>query len=167
MVVSAMQDNPYSRSLEARVLSATPLELVVILYDGAIDAVRAAREHLASKNIHARGRAVSKAVSILLELSRSLNFEAGDRELSQRLAGVYWFMRSSLLEANFRQTDDGLATTERLLVSLREAWVAVSVQATAVSAASSAAPETPVSAASAFPWGIISEAMPPSRCWSA
>src|SRR5580658_6251130 len=101
MVVSAMQENPYSKSLEARVLSATPLELVVILYDEAIQAVRAARTHLASKNIHARGRAVSKAVSILLELSRSLNFEAGDRELSKRLAGVYEFMRSSLLAANF------------------------------------------------------------------
>jgi flagellar secretion chaperone FliS len=163
MVVSAMQENPYSQSLEARVLSATPMELVVILYDEAIQAVRAARTHLASKNFHARGRAVSKAVSILLELSRSLNFEAGDRELSKRLAGVYEFMRSSLLEANFRQTEDGLATTERLLVSLREAWFAVSAQPSS----SSSAPETPVTAAPAFPWGVIGDAMSPSRCWSA
>lgn len=163
MVVSAMQDNPYAKSLEARVLSATPLELVVILYDEAINAVRAARTHLASKNIHARGRAVSKAVSILLELNRSLNFEAGGGELSKRLAGVYGFMRSSLLEANFRQTDDGLETTERLLVSLRDAWFAVSAQPSPSSDVPSAAHETPP----AFPWGVISEAMSPSRCWSA
>jgi flagellar protein FliS len=162
-----MQDNPYSKSLEARILSATPLELVVILYDEAINAVRAARAHLASKNILARGRAVSKAVSILIELSRSLNFDAGDGELSKRLAGVYAFMRSSLLDANLRQTDDGLATTERLLVSLREAWFAVSAQPSSISAAPSAAPETPVTTAPAFPWGVISEAMSPSRCWNA
>jgi len=164
MVVSAMQDNPYAKSLEARVLSATPLELVVILYDEAINSVRAARAHLASKNIHARGRAVSKAVSILIELNRSLNFEAGG-DLSKRLAGVYGFMRSSLLEANFHQTDDGLATTERLLVSLREAWFTVSAQPTSSSDVLSAS-ETPVTAPS-FPWGAISEAMSPSRCWSA
>jgi flagellar secretion chaperone FliS len=166
MVVSAMQDNPYAKSLEARVLSATPLELVVILYDEAINAVRAARAHLASKNIHARGRAVSKAVSILLELSRSLNFEAGG-ELSKRLSGVYKFMRSSLLEANYHQTDDGLATTERLLVSLREAWFAVSAEPSSASAAPSVAAETAATAAPTLPWGVIGETMSTSRCWSA
>lgn len=164
MVVSAMQNNnPYAKSLEARVLSATPLELVVILYDEAINAVRAARANLASGNIHARGRAVSKAVSILLELTRSLNFEASGGELSRRLAGVYSFMRSSLTEANFRQTDDGFATTERLLVSLREAWYAVSAQPQSISTA----PETRVDAAPPFPWSVIGEAVSASRCWSA
>jgi flagellar protein FliS len=165
MVFSNMMDNPYSNSLEARVLSATPLELVVILYDGAIDAVRAARGHLASGNIRARCRSVSKAVGILIELSQSLNFEAGG-DLSKRLAGLYQFMRSNLLEANFRQADDGLAATERLLISLREAWFTVSAQAPAISAL----PEIPQAVEQAFPWGVVAEirdAGSASRCWSA
>jgi flagellar protein FliS len=155
-----MLNNPYSGSLEARVFSATPLELVVMLYDGAIDAVRAARTHLAAGEIRARSRAVTKALKILIELSQSLNFEA-DRELSKRLAGVYGFMRSSLMEANFRQTDEGLATTERLLVSLREAWFQVSAQTPSVSAVSETV-EAPN-----FPWAAIGESTLPSRCWSA
>lgn len=158
-----MLDNPYKDSLEVRVLSATRLELVVMLYDGAIDAVRAARGCLASGEIRARSRAVTKAVSILIELSRSLNFEAGG-DLSKRLAGLYDFMQRSLLEANFRQTDEGLAITERLLVSLREAWVAVSSQTPAV-------PEVPETAtpapAAALPWGAMGEIAPPVRYWSA
>jgi flagellar protein FliS len=104
-------------------------------------------------------------VNIILELTRSLNFQAGG-ELSKRLAGVYAFMRSSLLEANFRQTDDGLATTERLLVSLRDAWAAVSAQPQSISTV----PETAVAAAPAFPWSVIGEigeAVSASRCWSA
>jgi flagellar secretion chaperone FliS len=120
-----MLDNPYADSLETRISSATPLELVTILYDGAIDAVRAARGHLASREIHLRSKAITKAVNILIELSRSLNLEAGG-ELSKRLAGLYDFMQRSLLEANFRQTDEELATTERLLVALREAWATLS-----------------------------------------
>ena len=147
---------------------------MVILYDAAIDAVRAARMHLAAGEIRSRSRAVSKAVNILLELGRSLNFEAGDRELSERLAGVYGFMRSSLLEANFRQTDDGLATTERLLVSLREAWFAVSAQPSSSPSSDSVislrARDQQAAAAPAFPWGRfaeVGETMSPSRCWSA
>lgn len=154
MVVGAMQNNPYSKSLEARVLAATPLELVVILYDEAIQAVRAARGHLVAGNIRQRSRAVSKAISILIELSRSLNFEAGG-ELSRRLAGVYGFMRNSLMEANFRQTDDGLATTENLLISLREAWMTVSVQS------------EPANRPTGFPWGTVHDGQPESRSWSA
>ena len=162
MVFSAMLDNPYAKSLEARILSATPLELVVILYDEAINAVRTARGHLAAGNIHARGRAVSKAITILIELDRSLNFDA-DPELSKRLAGLYAFMRSSLTEANFRQTDDGLATSERLLVSLRDAWFTISRQpATASSSIGIPAVEN-----AAFMPGAITETVPVSRSWSA
>lgn len=161
MVCSAMLDNVYSKSLEARILSANPLELVVILYDEAITAVRAARRHLAEGNIRARSRSVSRAVGILIELARSLNFEAGG-ELSHRLAGIYAFMRSSLLEANFRQTDEGLAVTERLLVSLREAWHTLSGQASSDSSTENRIVNDP-----AFPWREIAETVSASRSWSA
>lgn len=162
MVFSAMKENPYAKSLEARILAATPLELVVILYDEAINAVRAARAHLAAGNIRARSRSVSKVISILIELDRSLNFEAGG-ELSKRLAGIYAFMRSSLTEANVRQTDEGLATTERLLVSLREAWFTVSSQ----SAPAPTSTEAPALENAAFQWGAMAETVSATRSWSA
>ena len=157
-----MQNNPYANSLETRILSATPLELVVILYDEAIDAVRAARGHLAAGNIRARSRSISRATCILIELERSLNLEAGG-ELSRRLAGVYYFMRSSLTEANVRQSDEGLAATEKLLLSLREAWGAIAGQSTPVPSGgephSSGHPE--------LAWGALNETIAASRSWSA
>lgn len=122
-----MYENPYGTSLEARVLAATPLELVALLYDGAVEAVQAARRHLAQGNIVERGRAVAKAVKILTELYHSLNRQPAD-ELSKRLAGLYDYMQRTLLDANFRQTDEGFAETERLLKTLREAWAQVSSQ---------------------------------------
>jgi len=54
-----------------------------------------------------------------------------------------------------------LATTETLLVSLRDAWSQVSSQ-------SSSSFETPeMVTASAFPWGVVGESALPSRSWSA
>ena len=116
-----MLNNPYEDSLEIRVLSATPLGLVTLLYEGAIAAVRAARGHLSNSEIRARSRAVTKAVKILIELDNSLNHDA-DREMCARLSGLYAYMRQTLLEANYHQTEDGLITVEKLLVSLGESW---------------------------------------------
>jgi flagellar protein FliS len=119
-----MNENPYASSLETRILSATPMELVNMLYRAAIEAVQAARAHLNSGDIIHRGRSVSQAVAILTELSGSLNHEKGG-EVSTRLAAMYDFLQRTLLDANFRQADDGLAKAEALLITLSEAWYAL------------------------------------------
>lgn len=119
-----MVDNPYRDSLEMRVLSASPLELVVMLYDAALENIRTARACLESGEIRRRSLAVSKAVAILMELRRSLNFSV-DMELTTRLASVYDFARNSLLESNYKQARGGLDEAERVLLPLREAWVTI------------------------------------------
>lgn len=155
-----MASNPYLNSLEVRVLSATRLELVVILYDAAIEAVQRARRNLASGDIMPRSRAVGKALSILIELSRSLNPEAGD--LSHRLRGVYDFMQKSLLDANFHQTDDGFEVVERLLLSIREAWAKI-----ATPQSSEATPAGQPSDVSMPPAFVCAEPPAMARLWSA
>lgn len=119
-----MYENPYASSLETKILSANPMELVKLLYQAAIEAVQAARQHLTRGQIFERGRSVIKAVEILTELSGSLDHEKGG-ELSTRLAALYDYLQRILLDANFRQADDGLATAEMLLKTLNEAWSAI------------------------------------------
>jgi flagellar protein FliS len=116
-----MYDNPYGSSIETRVLAATPMELIEILFDAAVESVMEARRHLAEGRIAERGRAVTKAVEILNELSRSLDHSAGG-ELSARLASLYDYIAQRLLDANFRQADDGMAEAESLLRTLLEGW---------------------------------------------
>jgi flagellar protein FliS len=116
-----MYENPYVDSLEIQVYSATPLELVRMLFDAAVNSVRAARRHLAEGNIAERSRAVTKTYRILAELYGSLDRERGGA-LSTRLSGLYDYMQRRLLEANFQQTDEGLAEVEKLLLPLQEAW---------------------------------------------
>lgn len=127
--------HPYGSSyLETRILSATPLELVAILYENALEAVRDARHYLAAGDIRQRGRAVGRAQEIVAELSSSLDHNAGG-ELSARLAALYDFIQQNLIDANFRQDEEGLKTAESLLATLQEAWTAILAKSTVDSVA--------------------------------
>lgn len=107
--------------LESRIMSADPLELVSLLYQGAIDSVRDARKYLAQEDIPARGKAIAKATDILIELEASLNHKAGG-SISRRLADMYQYMTLRLLEANIRRDDAILAEVQSLLATMAEAW---------------------------------------------
>lgn len=116
--------------LESRVLSADPLELVRMLYQAAIQAVEDARRHLASRDIAARARAISKANTILTELTVSLDHERGG-EVSRGLLRLYDYIGRQLIDANFRQADEPLVEVIGLLTTLAEGWKGVGAAATA------------------------------------
>ena len=111
----------YQTYLDHEVLTANPVRLVELLYRGALDSIASARRHLASGNIRARSKAISQAMEIITELSRSLNRNAGG-ELSETLAELYAYTETLLIDANSRQADPPLAEAERLLSTLAEAW---------------------------------------------
>ena len=111
----------YENNLEAEVMSAGPVRLVEMLCRGALDATAAARCYLLAGDIPARSRQITKAQAILTELSASLDRERGG-VIAERLAGLYAYMLQRLAEGNFRQVDEPLAETERLLRTLTEAW---------------------------------------------
>jgi flagellar secretion chaperone FliS len=107
--------------LESRVFSASPTELVHMLYVAAIEDVRDARRCLAEGDIEGRSRAIAKAMSIIVELAASLDAERGG-EIARRLAALYVYMLERLADANFHQSDGLLAETLGLLSTLSEAW---------------------------------------------
>ena len=113
--------NPY---FEQMIMSASPVELIRLLYQRAISSVREAREHLAGRRIMERAGAINKAYLVLVELSVSLNAEEAP-ELSARLAALYAYMQKRLLDANLKQQDQPLAEVLGLLMTLSEAWSAI------------------------------------------
>ena len=137
-----MVQSAHDAYLESRVLSAEPLELVHMLYQGAIGAVQEARHQLANGKIMERSRAIGKACAILTELTVTLNQEAGG-ELAKRLASLYDYMRRKLLEANFRQSDGPLGEVLGLLVTLAEGWAEISKRTETAAAASHPWSEAP------------------------
>src|ERR1700756_4539286 len=119
-----MRQDARDAYLESRVLSADPVEMVWMLYQAALEAVREARHRLANGEIAARSRAVSKAYEILVELADSLDHQRAP-EISGRLAALYDYMERKLIAANFEQKDAPLAEVLRLLTTLAEAWEGV------------------------------------------
>jgi len=107
--------------VETRILSASPIELVAMLYDGAISAVRDARRWLAAGDIAQRSCAITKAWEILAELIQTLDRERGG-ELSLRLAQLYDYIQRRLMEANIQQSDKPLAEVLGLLSTMAESW---------------------------------------------
>ncbi len=116
-----MRTKHYQNYLEEEVLAANPVQLVRLLYRGALDSITAARRHLRLGEIRARSGAIGKAMAIVTELARSLDPQMSG-ELGQNLAEIYGYVQRLLIEANVRQSDPPLAEAETLLTTLLEAW---------------------------------------------
>jgi len=145
-----MWQNPRDAYLENKILSASPLGLIRLLYQGASSAVRDARRHLAAGEIRERARAISKACGILIELAGVLDHTHGG-DLSRRLAALYLYMHRRLTDANLQQSDAPLAEVLGLLATLSEAWETLDAEqntartATAAAAGPWAQPPEPAS----------------------
>jgi flagellar protein FliS len=120
--------NPY---LQTQVQSRTPLELVVLLYDGALRFCTEARDAITHKDVAKRGRAISRAMAIVSELHCTLDMEAGG-EVAQSLDKLYGFVRDRLIDASIRQDARSIDEAMRVLTTLREGWVGISAGPQAV-----------------------------------
>lgn len=110
--------------------SRSPLELVVMLYDGAIRFLGEARDAHERKDQWGRARAVSKALAIVGELRSTLNVDEGS-SLASELDRLYDYMFGRLLEVTTKRDMSGVEEVERLLVTVREGWVQVSAATSA------------------------------------
>ena len=113
-----MSINVYEQN---RILGASPVELVRILHDAAVNSVRDAVYYLRSGDIAGRSRAINKAQMIILELATSLD-RAEHQEYPERLLALYDYLLMRLSEANVKQIEEPLAEVCRLLTTLQEGW---------------------------------------------
>ena len=112
-------------SVETGVASADPHKLILMLYDGTLAAICAARLAIGRGEIAAKGAAISKAIAIIDGgLKASLDVKAGGI-LAERLSGLYDYMLTRLLAANLRNDTSVLDEVTRLLDELRGAWAQI------------------------------------------
>ncbi len=109
------------RYQEVEVKTATPLELVVLLYDAAIAGLQKAQEHMAGRDIASRARCLNKVSSILTELQANLNFDTGGT-VAPSLDRLYHYMQRRIFEAAVEQDTAPLKEVAGLLINLRSAW---------------------------------------------
>jgi flagellar secretion chaperone FliS len=133
--------NPHQEYLTQRVQSASPVELIRILYEAAVQAVDEAVRALQSGDILKRGRAVTKTIEILSELRIALRYDV-QPEYCRTLAGLYSYMQSQLIRAHSEQSESLLLEVSRLLQTLLDGWTG------AIENLSSAPQQNPVAAVS-------------------
>ena len=111
-----------SIGLETQVLSATPEQLITLLFDGAQAAIAKALLYMQSENIAGRGTAISKAIDIVDSgLKASIDMEAGG-ELATNLAATYDLIINNLLQANLNADAEKLQLAQKLLTDIGDAW---------------------------------------------
>lgn len=119
--------NVYARvGLETGVMSATPHQVVSMLFNGVKAAITMARHHMAHNEIAAKGSAISKAINIIDNgLKSSFEADAGNPaavELVANLMALYDYTARCLLLANLRNDPALLDEADRLLDSIGSAW---------------------------------------------
>jgi flagellar protein FliS len=107
--------------LAIRIATASPMELVRILYEGALQSVHDAIRALHSGDILGRGQAINKAIEILAELRVSLRLDVQE-QYSNTLAELYSYIQHQLIRAHAEQSEGLLEEAARLLNTLLEGW---------------------------------------------
>jgi flagellar secretion chaperone FliS len=112
-------------SLESNLSSADPHKLILMLYQGALLAIAAAKNQMLRGETAAKGASISKAITIIDEgLKLALNMEAGGA-LAQNLADLYDYMNQRLLQANLKNDPAALDEISKLLTELKDAWESI------------------------------------------
>jgi flagellar protein FliS len=113
---------------QTHVQSRSPLELVVMLYDGALRFLDQAALAMDQQDMTAKAVALSKAFAILGELQSTLNVNEGG-ELARQLDALYSHMHDRLVDANVQRSSAPIRDVMNLLRPLRDAWAQVSTPA--------------------------------------
>ena len=110
---------------QTHVQSRSPLELVVMLYDGALRFLGEAAEAAERKDIRARSHAVSRTLAIVAELQNTLDLEKGGA-IADQLDDLYTYMTSRLLDVAIKNDVTAIEETRKLLAPMRDAWNQIS-----------------------------------------
>lgn len=111
--------NLQNRYKQDHVTTATPVDLVVMLYDGCIKELKLAKIHKESHALDKTDACIQKAEEIILELVRSLDMSV---PMSQDLLSLYEFMVNELVQANLRKDMERLDPVIEMMTSLADAW---------------------------------------------
>jgi flagellar secretion chaperone FliS len=100
---------------------ASPLRLVILLYDQAIADLQSALSALAGGDIEGRTRMVNHALAVIACLQGTLNKDQGGR-VAENLERFYLKLRAGLRRAQIRQSEAGIRRQITDLMKVREAW---------------------------------------------
>ena len=116
-----MKMSPARDYMEMKIQSATPMELVLMLYEIGLESLQRALHSLDAGDIEGRTAAINRAQAVLGELQSALDFEKGG-EVAELLRNYYVVAREQLIQAQMNQSHETLESVIADFTSLRDAW---------------------------------------------
>ena len=125
-------NNPFAayaaNSVDANVSAATPHQLIILLFEGAENAIGVAKVHMERGETAQKGALISRAIDIISNgLMASLDLKDGG-PLATQLIALYDYMVRRLLRANIENNPAALDEVTQLLKEIHSAWVEMPTQ---------------------------------------
>jgi flagellar biosynthetic protein FliS len=114
--------NPYQQYQEQSIMTASPGELTLMLYNGCIKFIKQAKLYIEEKDIEKANNAIIRAQDIIYELMSTLNM---DYEISNNMMALYDYMNRRLIDANISKDIKVLDEVLNLTVEFRDTWMEV------------------------------------------
>lgn len=102
-----------------QVTTATPADLTLMLYNGALKFIKQAKLAIEDKDVTKAHEASIKIQNILYELMSTLN---NDYDISKEFSRLYEYMLQRTIEANMRKDVNILLEVEDLFIQFRDTW---------------------------------------------
>jgi flagellar secretion chaperone FliS len=116
---------------ELNVTTASPMELILMLYDECIRSLDKAEKAFETipepERIEVTGNSLLHAQDIITELAVSLDMEKGG-EIARNLQRLYDFMVNHISRANVNKELKPIQDVRRMMGELREAWFEIAKQ---------------------------------------
>ena len=125
--INMAYQNAYSAYQKNNVSTASQGRLVVLLYEGAVKHLTAAKNLFGQENklkpnqIEQFGIHIQKTQAIITELQVSLDMEKGG-EIAKNLMSLYLFFNEELMNANINQDKDKVSSVLKMMSDLADAW---------------------------------------------
>ncbi len=116
-----------SQYRQTEVLTASRVQVVVLLYDGALQSMKLAQTGILQNNLADKARFLRRALTIVAELSNVLDMERGG-DIATSLRRIYDYVTDELTQANVKHEAARIDGPIRCLSTLREAWEQVAKQ---------------------------------------
>ena len=107
--------------LRTRVMTATPEQLQMMLYDGAIRFCEQAKAALEAHDFERSYNMISRVQKIITEMSCTLKRDLMP-ELCDKLSALYGYVYKKLIEANVQHSVEAIDEALELLHYQRETW---------------------------------------------
>ncbi len=117
-----MAPNPYAKYQNSKILTASPAELTLMLYDGAIKFGNIAIAAMHEKDVPKAHANIIKVQRIITEFRSSL-----DRKypVAQDFDNIYVYLLERLFQANIKKDPEIMEEVIGHLRTLRETWIEV------------------------------------------